>query len=236
MDEEQQHGRWSGAWVDALAFLLGLAMAWQFKWRAGDLVWSLWLSSLVVGYATIVWVVLRMWREHTFGVPGSRALPGVLFMLVFFTIHFGGFHFVHSLLLQNFFPVGGEALAEEGQGFPGWPLYAEVARRYWWFVPLAFIAERKSFTAALQPAGLQSADLPATAPAHRAGMAGKAMSAPYRNVVRMHLLIFFFAAVHFLGTDSFLVYAVVYAAYFFPWRLLRRPEKAGLGDGGRYRA
>jgi hypothetical protein len=51
--------------------------------------------------------------------------------------------------------------------------------------------------------------------------AGGLFIAPYRNVVRMHLLIFFFAFAHFARLDNFLVYAVVYAAYFFPWRLLR---------------
>ena len=50
------------------------------------------------------------------------------------------------------------------------------------------------------------------------------MLAPYRNVVRMHMLIFFFAFAHFAGLDSFVVYAVVYAVYFFPWRLVRRAE------------
>ena len=45
--------------------------------------------------------------------------------------------------------------------------------------------------------------------------------APYRNVVRMHLLIFFFAFTSMAGADGALVYGVVYAVYFFPWRLLR---------------
>jgi hypothetical protein len=49
-------------------------------------------------------------------------------------------------------------------------------------------------------------------------------TAPYRNVVRMHLLIFFFAFASAMGLDSFGVYAVVFAVYFFPWRtLFRRP-------------
>jgi hypothetical protein len=39
----------------------------------------------------------------------------------------------------------------------------------------------------------------------------------------MHLLIFFFFFAHFAGLENFAVYAVVYAAYFFPWRLVRRP-------------
>jgi hypothetical protein len=42
----------------------------------------------------------------------------------------------------------------------------------------------------------------------------------------MHLLIFFFAFAHFAGLDNFAVYAVVYAVYFFPWRLLARPRAA----------
>ena len=46
--------RWAAAWPDALAFVTGLAVAWLLEWRTGDLVWSMWLSSLVVGYAMIV--------------------------------------------------------------------------------------------------------------------------------------------------------------------------------------
>ena len=38
----------------------------------------------------------------------------------------------------------------------------------------------------------------------------------------MHLLIFFFFGAHFLGLENFAVYAVVYAVYFFPWRLVRK--------------
>ncbi len=40
--------------LDLLAFAAGLGMAWAFGWQAKDLVWGLWLSSLVVGYTTIV--------------------------------------------------------------------------------------------------------------------------------------------------------------------------------------
>jgi hypothetical protein len=54
------------------------------------------------------------------------------------------------------------------------------------------------------------------------GLGGDGMMAPYRNVVRLHLLIFFFAAASFAQLDNFIVYAVVSAVYFFPWRLLKR--------------
>jgi hypothetical protein len=46
-----------------LAFAGGLAVAWWAKWQSRDLVWSLWLSSLVVGYATLVWLLTASLRE-----------------------------------------------------------------------------------------------------------------------------------------------------------------------------
>mgnify|MGYP001545246846 FL=1 len=42
----------------------------------------------------------------------------------------------------------------------------------------------------------------------------------------MHMLIFFFFFAHFAKLESFAVYAVVYAVYFFPWRLLRKNTAA----------
>jgi hypothetical protein len=44
---------------------------------------------------------------------------------------------------------------------------------------------------------------------------------PYINVIRMHILIFFFALYHALQVESFLVNAVVYLMYFFPWKAFR---------------
>ena len=50
---------------------------------------------------------------------------------------------------------------------------------------------------------------------------------PYLNVIRMHLLIFFFGACHVLHLESFLIYAAVYAVYFFPWNaFFPRPANA----------
>jgi hypothetical protein len=73
--------RWRTAWLDALAFGLGLTIAWWRGWRTTDLVWSLWLSSLVVGYFTIVRTSFRV----------ARPL-GAVGLLLFFTAHFGLFH------------------------------------------------------------------------------------------------------------------------------------------------
>ena len=39
---------------DLLAFTIGLGSAWILQWNTTDLVWSLWLGSLVLGYMTIL--------------------------------------------------------------------------------------------------------------------------------------------------------------------------------------
>ena len=226
---------WVRAWPDALAFAGGLALAWFGDWDTKDLVWSLWLSSLVVGYAMIVWSIfgpaafLRaknrpMLPDTAFGsrLPGSAALLiGGLFLLSFFTVHFGMFHFVHSVFLNAFFPVAPDLRS------PSVALYEQVLTSYWPFVLAAAVAEREAFH--LEPTPEAPPD-PATAARNaRRAMPG-GMMAPYRNVVRLHLLIFFFAFAHFTKLDRFLVYAVVYAVYFFPWRLIKREPGVSVGQ------
>ena len=240
--ENDNSSRWAQAWPDALAFAGGLAVAWFAGWATTDLVWSLWLSSLVVGYAMIVWTIFgpavfigrEAFKDQTIKINGKElsmaALGGAAYMvgglllLAFFTFHFGMFHFVHSAFLSSFFPLN----AGERPQMPGFSLYAEVVRRYWIFLPIAFLAERQAFRLpAPKPADPGDTAMTTEAIAARkarnaqnSGLTG--MMAPYKNVIRMHLLIFFFAFAHFAKLENFLVYAVVYAAYFFPWRLLKK--------------
>jgi hypothetical protein len=227
--------RWAGAWPDAVAFAVGLALAWGLKWNTTDLVWSLWLSSLVVGYALILWLVseplrgiIGGWWSDQSGIGSTAAKAGAvalvgagtLFAVAFFTVHFGGFHFVHSTFLNHFFPI---APGRRG-AFIDVGLYAEVLRRYWWFLPVAFLAERQAFGRTMPDSDV--AVTPAAIARRKAR--GDVMIAPYKNVIRMHLLIFFFAFAHFAHLESFLVYAIVYAVYFFPWRLVRREKPAAI--------
>jgi hypothetical protein len=151
----------------------------------------------------------------------------LLFGLAFFTVHFGGFHYVHSTFLSMFFPL--DVKAPRHGGFPNMAMYAEVVRRYWIFLPVAFLAERDAFRGKIS-----SLDTAVTSEAiaqrKRLASAG-GMTEPYKNVMRMHLLIFFFVGAHFLHLENFLVYAVVYAVYFFPWRVLRTPTTVAAACG-----
>jgi hypothetical protein len=102
---------------------------------------------------------------------------------------------------------------------PPTDFYLDVVRRYWTFLPVAFLAERNGFFGTrTEPKVYPNA---VTAAAAKKAQLGRDMATPYFNVGRMHLLIFFFAGAYFAEIDNFFVYAVVYAAYFFPWRLLR---------------
>jgi len=221
---------WRSALPDAVAFMLGLAVARWAAWTAGDLIWSLWLSSLVVGYATIVWTIGRpaVAMAIAIGRSGSDSPSnsgGVLlgwaliaffaaFALAFFTVHFGGFHYVHSQILLHFFPI--YPAGTPGGDWAGRAVYLEILRRYWIFLPSAFLSHRAAFMGkpfAIHGDGWRESI---------AGGKGRDVFAePYRNVLRMHALIFFFFAAHFIGLENFAVYTVISAVYFFPWRLVR---------------
>ena len=222
---------WLSAWPDALAFAIGLGVARWAGWTAGDLIWSLWLSSLVVGFATIVWIIAEptlaltflIWRyrKESLSTPRQTAIflailfAACAFFLAFFTVHFGGFHYIHSGFLLHFFPLDVPGVAHPE--FGGRAVYLEVVRRYWVFLPSAFLSRRATFLRAPLPLDIKRWD-----DAFKNGRKPQEYFVePYRNVLRMHGLIFFFAFAHFLKLDNFAVYTVIYAVYFFPWRLVR---------------
>jgi hypothetical protein len=150
------------------------------------------------------------------------AIAGGLFVLAFFTFHFGGFHYIHSQFLIAMFPIDGEHRTAT------LPIYMEVARRYWWALPSAFLAERGLFlqrtfnTPSAPPNVSVTADAIAARKAANLRRPPARIMAPYVRVMRMHVLIILFGAAHAARLDGFAVYAFVYALYFFPWRLLRR--------------
>jgi hypothetical protein len=239
---------WSSALPDLVAFLVGLAIVWVRGWSTTDLIWSLWLSSLVVGYALIVWAVLQPalellglgWR-HRAEVEASPAwrnpmqrslflgiaLIGAAMYLAFFTFHFGGFHFIQSQFLLSSYPLGFE-YHEMNRA-----TLAEVVRRYWPALPSAFLARRYAFTHRML-GGMRRSDERGAVPAGTSAstrsrwdeMAESRVTGPYLQVMRMHVVIIAFGAVHAAQRESFAVFAVIYALYFFPWRLLRRRRVA----------
>lgn len=233
---------------DALAFGMGLGLAGFLNWETTDLVWSLWLCSLVLGYLTLLsaigagaYIGLSVIRHADFNKAQRRSavligIPTGLFFLGFFSIHFGAFHAGHSVFLQQFFPVAGMPKDGFGAAFMNPPLLWAMTFRhlmppYGIFLIPAIIAERRhvflpminavrAVRAGQTMEGFVRGGIKEK-PIGQRNPLGSAMGRPYINVVRMHVLIFFFAFSHFLKLDSFLVYAVVYSVYFFPWHEIK---------------
>jgi hypothetical protein len=246
---------------DTIAFGIGLGMAYFLNWETKDLVWSLWLCSLVLGYLTLLstigasaYIGLHVIIHKDFKKP--QRVPAILigtaaglFFLGFFSLHFCGFHAGHSVFLRHFFPVEGMPSDGFGRAFMNPPLlwllvFRHLMEPYGLFLIPAIIAERQHvflpLIRAVKTAHTEMTmdglvvDRAGRKPGKNSNPVGDAMGRPYINVVRMHLLIFFFAFCHALKVDSFLVYAVVYAVYFFPWREVaeRRLRAANRTDAG----
>ncbi len=230
---------------DMLAFALGLGLAYAFKWTTTDLVWSLWLGSLVLGYLTLLsaiaggaylgsYALRQAETKNRTGLIVIGVLGG-LFFLGFFSLHFCGFHAGHSVFLNSFFPIQGMPKQGFGEAFINPPLlwflvFKHLMAPYGLFLVPAIIAERKHVFKPLMDAirsvgpdssAEEAIPAPGADSLKKSKSIGDVIKRPYVNVIRMHLLIFFFAFCHMLKVDSFIVYAVVYSVYFFPWSEVR---------------
>lgn len=272
--------------TDLGLFAVTAGLAWYEGWTARDLLWGLWISSLVLGYShiiaaigsalargdagvlnggtkkagpdlpvelqTIIMDVFLLFAAYMFfgrsgplrfmlliTAPGlaisvlslarRRAallsarkafrvvmiLPACVFLLGFFTLHFGGFHLVHSMILQGFFPLieGVEHVKflNEQAG-----LSLALARtslyEYWPFVLACALSRLSSYRSDM------------------AEFSSASLFRPYLNVMRMHLLIFAVSLIGMAGFKKFALDAAMYIAifvYFFPFSTIMQPLRAG---------
>ncbi len=267
-------------------FLLNFILAVYQNWSVTDLVWCLWISSLVLGYAyiltTIFGILLRGDRsgfvssgskksktkapvavmnvffliallfmtgfsKYTFYffifvvvsillslpeehqerlglgfLPDRNAFvsrflinfPAAIFMLGFFTFHFGMFHFVHSIFLNGFFPILPESPFEKTLDETGIYFFRiiEVAiSRFWPFILLSAVSRLGLYSKAFRGGGMEG------------------MFIPYKNVVRMHITIFVVAFLSMANIGNYALY-FIFVIYFLPlgsiFRLLKVPKKS----------
>ncbi len=225
---------------DVIAFGLGLGMAYYLKWMTSDLVWSLWLCSLVLGYTTLLstmagHAIVGLQRIRKSSASKHRALAVVgctglgLFYLAFFSIHFCGFHSIHSVFLEGLFPVEGMPKNGFGDAFMNPPLlfimvFKSLVGPYGLALLPMLIAERKQVFQGLISAvsAVREGVNPERLPEMDGDRIGQTMGKAYVNVVRMHLLIFVFGISKAMKIDSFAIYAIVYFVYFFPWNEVKK--------------
>ena len=203
--------------------LYTLSLAWLAHqgWQPHDVIWSLWATSLLAGYGTLLFGVLgQAWRSLR-GVeldPDKLivAVPGLLlaglFFLGFFTVHFGMFHAIHGVFLNHFFP-----LVDWGRDEPGLPVqvFAYLAacfERYPLFIAICLLAQLPGWFGGL---GLRAA-----------------FTAPYANVIKLHLTILAIGFSQALGMEA-VALIVFLAVYFLPLRTLfaaLRPPRPGAAE------
>jgi len=190
--------------IEWAAFLLTVFCATVFHWEAKDIIWGLWISSLCVGYAFIVRVIVGGVMDRPKMVPLGLALLGGGFLLMFFTFHFGMFHFVHSVFLNLFFP-----LTPMNNGFPNIFLFAGLALKAYWPIVLAnLLVKWPDFQQV-------KFDL----------KGGKEiMTKPYVTVVKIHMLIFVFAGMSALHVNRFAIYPILFL-FFFPMEMFAKKRE-----------
>jgi hypothetical protein len=177
-------------------------MAWIGKWQTTQVIWALWICSLTVGYSWILVGIISSFfdPEEKYGLA---AIPAAIFMLGFFTVHFGLFHLVHGVFLNSFFPLTDMDFGRLGPAIMI-PVAGKALATGWPLVLGTFIVKWRSF------------------PVSRSRKDPKTLFLqPYLNVIRMHILIFVFAGLKGLNLDHYSLIPVL-AFYYFPWNILKK--------------
>jgi hypothetical protein len=251
-----------------IGFAVTVTFALMEDWKAADIVWAAWLSSLLVGLsfffvmtfkllhdkakgvrlkeeegsgpgclgsASIAFMGLLAWlsgpgvvrivliclialdvagiianilaKKRIFGLnpelPVIRILlfiPTALFIFFFFLGHFGGFHAGHAFVLQFLVPleleVPGTIDSLAGTRSVFFSFFKVLFLAYWPYVLSVATASFRSY--------------------HKALVSEKKdyMTVPYRNVIRIHILIFILAPVAMAGLGRVVTIVVLFFFYF----------------------
>jgi hypothetical protein len=163
---------WAALSVDLLPVVAVLA----FGWGATPLVALYWLENLVIGLFTI-------FRMIGTAAAALLNLATALFVVPFFTVHYGGFCFGHGVFL-NAFATGGENVFPTPVGLVRWAV--GTAPEMLWFV--AAIAAVSALFYAVDFIGRGE---------YRRSNPMAEMFSPYGRIVTLHIAIILGAAVAF---------------------------------------
>jgi hypothetical protein len=195
---------------EVVVYLGTLLLAYLSGWTTKDLIWSLWLSSLVFGYLAVAAKSIRKVRQ-----PGQTTLDvllstvGLIGALLAFTIHFGPFHYVYASILDLLMPLMshpervyiGKLTWKGGGWFSLWGTIAIAVSRYW---PVVVMNAWRDRSILLSDATAET------------------NLSPYKAILRLHFLVMGLGACYGLGLDSFPVYALVFTVLYPPVTLWRR--------------
>ena len=203
--------------TELTVFVGTLALAYFSGWRARDLIWSLWLSSLCVGFLSVVVSHgRRIIRPDATAVERIFSFLGSIVVIGIFSIHFGMFHYIYAAILDLLMPLMdhpgrvyiGKLTWTGGVSFSFWATLGIALVQYW---PVVLLNALRDHRIILSPSDETA----------------KGMG-PYYAILKLHFLIMGLGACYELGLDSFPVYAAVYTLLFSParlWRIIFRSNK-----------
>lgn len=212
--------------VAGIGSLIGVSLITALNWSQAEVIWGLWISSLWLGSvaifnAAIQFVLGTKDRQSIYLLP-FRIL-GATFLVAFFVVHFGGFHFGHAMILKAVMPldgIEGGAIIEKMQNIGNFPeIFLLLSQR---FFPLVVgVIVLNSWVFKLN---------------HKNFIAG--MILPYINVVRMHLLVILIIFAGNMQFDAQVVLGCTFFMYCWPIRVnleafvdkKRRPRSARKND------
>jgi hypothetical protein len=200
-------------------FIGGVAATWFMGWSTKDLLWGVWISSLVSGVVFFSRGLLatKSFRTRIEGVISSVTL---IFGLGLFILHFGAFHYLQASILDLFIPIEpdpgrvyiGHLTWKHVRAFSIFTAINVGLRQYW---PLVLATVVHQFFSA--PPNLNSQNENFT---------------PYLFVLKMHFMMFVLGGLYTFGLESFPVYVLVLLFFFAPSLKLLFWKKSTGGPAG----
>ncbi|MDP3581752.1 MAG: hypothetical protein Q8S39_07440 [Ignavibacteria bacterium] len=231
--------RWKGnSWIqrysiELFLFSFSLATAYFMGWNNTDLIWSFWITSLMVGYVTIFRTTIapltllaklirspednKEFRQLPIITKLKMAIfvlffiPISLFYIVFLSFHFCVFHLLLAYWLQMLMPHSGItdflADANGGQFYIYFQIIKTLLLSYWIIVIEKLVFDYRTYW--------KSGSNKLT-PVQQKFFSYEVIMRPYVQVMRILALMLLLFWLHETGINQYLIYVLIYSLFYFP--------------------
>ncbi|MDP1725790.1 MAG: DUF6498-containing protein [Bacteroidota bacterium] len=219
--------------TELFLFSFSLAVAYFMGWNNTDLIWSFWITSLVVGYVTIFRTTVAPLRLLTKLIRNPedtkkfREMPTVtklkisvfilffipmsLFYVVFLSLHFCIFHVLLAYWLHGLMPHPGinDILTEANSGgfYVSFQIVKVLLISYWTIVLQKLIFDyRTNWERGSNKVTNVKQEF----------FSFDSLKRPYVQVVRIIALMVILFLLHAIEVNQYLIYVVIYSLFYFP--------------------
>jgi hypothetical protein len=175
--------KWLPVLFLVFANLIPLAGVFWANWDTVVIILLYWSENIVIGIYNILKMIIVRNKK-----PSS--IPGSIFTILFFCLHYGAFCGVHGLFIMNFLEIGDGTDPTESRPWPAHLVFIQmlfaVIHRLWinmpdgmiWPLLALFISHGVSFVYNYLLAG-----------EYKESTTSKLMNQPYKRIVVMHITI-----------------------------------------------